>query len=334
MRPAAFRTRVTDFFGIRHPIVCGGLMWLADANYVAAVANAGCMGFITAWSFPDPDEFRRQVRRCKELTGGKPFGVNISVSRRPGVMEALKPHVAITVEEGVRFVETSGSSPAPILPQLKAAGIKVMHKVPAYRYAQTAVREGADAVAIVGAECGGHPGYQMIGTIVQAAHAAKFDVPVVIGGGVGTGRQLAGLLAAGADGVILGSRMVVAEEIWAHPDYKKRVVDGDGTDSVVVMSSFKLNHRVLDNAAARKVLEMEAAGLKEVAPYQPLIAGTEVRKAYETGDWSTGMIDYGQAMAFADAVEPAEAIIDGLVDDAVAAASRLEAMRVEHETGR
>lgn len=328
MRDQLFKTRITEFFGIRHPILCGGLMWLADGRYVAAVVNAGAMGFITAWSFPDPDEFRRQIRLCRELTGGKPFGVNISVSRRPGVMEMLKPHVKIAIDEGIRFVETSGSSPAPILPQLRDAGIKVIHKVPALRYAMTAIREGVDAVALVGAECGGHPGFQMIGTVVQAAHAANLEVPVVVGGGVGTGRQVAGLLAMGADGVILGTRMIVAEEIWAHADYKRRVVEGDGTDSVVVMSTFKLNHRVIDNEAARQVLALEKAGITDIAAYQPLIAGTEVRKAYESGDWSTGMIDYGQAVAFAKKIEPAETIIDGLIDDAARALRRLAGLNV------
>ncbi|MEM1250362.1 MAG: ATP-binding protein [Acidobacteriota bacterium] len=138
MRDAIVQTRITEFFGIRHPIVCGGLMWLADARYVAAVVNAGGMGFITAWSFRDPEAFRDQVRLAKELTGSTNFGVNISVSRRPGVNEMLKPHVEITREEGVRFVETSGSSPAHLLPLLKEAGIRVMHKVPSVRYAETA----------------------------------------------------------------------------------------------------------------------------------------------------------------------------------------------------
>lgn len=323
MREAFARTRITDFFGIRHPIVCGGLLWLADARYVAAVVNAGGMGFITAWSFPDPKDFRRELLKAKELTGGKPFGVNISVSRRPGINEMLAPHVDLTIAEGVRFVETSGSSPAHLLPRLHDAGIKVIHKVPSVRYALTAEREGADAVAVVGAECGGHPGYQMIGTMVQAGLASReLKVPVLLGGGIGTGRQILGALAMGADGVLLGSRMIVASEIWAHPAYKQRVVEGTGDDTVVVMSSFKLHHRVLPNLAAEQVLALEAAGDKDIAHYQALISGQAVRKAYETGDWSQGMIDYGQAVAFANEVKPVEAIFDELVDDCVAARRR------------
>jgi len=335
MRDPLFRTAITEFFGIRHPILCGGLMWLADGRYVAAVVNAGGMGFITALSFPDPEAFRDQIRLCRDLTGGKPFGVNISVSRRPGVNERLQPHVAIAIEEGVRFVETSGSSPAPILARLHEAGVKVMHKVPAVRYALAAQREGVDAVAVVGAECGGHPGYMMIGTMVQAALASRqIEVPLVIGGGIGTGRQVLGALAMGADGVLLGSRMIAAEEIWAHRRYKERVVAGDGTDSRVVMQLFKGHHRVLDNEAAQAVAALEAQGVTDFAAYRDLVAGEKVRGAYESGDFSQGMIDYGQSVAFVDGIEPVETIFDSLIDDAAAARARLDGLWADRADAR
>lgn len=325
MRDPVVNTRITEFFGIRHPIVCGGLMWLADANYVAAVVNAGGMGFITAWSFPDPRDFEREVLKAKEKTEGRPFGVNISVSRRPGVNEMLEPHLDITIREQVPFVETSGSSPAHILGPLHDAGIKVMHKVPSVRYALTAQREGVDAVAVVGAECGGHPGYQMTGTIVQAGLASEqIKVPLVIGGGIGTGRQILGTLAMGADGVLMGSRMLVASEIWAHETYKRRVAEGSGEDSVVVMSTFKRHHRVLRNEAAEKVLAMEATGDQNIDSYVDLIAGKHVRHAYATGDFSGGMIDFGQAVSFANEIKPVEAIFDELIDDFAAARGRLD----------
>ncbi len=334
MRDAFVKTRITEFFGIRHPIVCGGLLWLADARYVAAVVNAGGMGFITAWSFRDPDAFREQIRIAKELTGGKPFGVNISVSRRPGVNEMLKPHVDITCEEGIQFVETSGSSPSHILPQLHEAGIKVMHKVPSVRYALTAQREGVDAIAVVGAECGGHPGYMMTGAMVQAALASQqITLPLCIGGGIGTGRQILGALAMGADGVLMGSRMLVAEEMWSHDDYKRRVAEGTGDDSVIVMGSFKRHHRVLRNEAAEKVLGLEAEGVTDIEQYTGLIDGMEVRKAYETGDYSTGMIDFGQAVHFANEIKPVDAIFDELIDDYLAAQSRLSKLKEANHAG-
>ena len=329
MRDPIFSTRITKLFDIRHPILCGGMLHLSDARYVAAVVNAGGMGFIGAWNFPDPGEFLSEVRMCRELTEGKPFGVNISVSRRPGVNELLKPHVDIVIREGVKYVETSGSSPAHILGPLQGAGVKVIHKVPSVRYALTAQREGVDAITVVGAECGGHPGYMMTGTMVQAGLAAEqISVPLVLAGGIGTGRQIVGALAMGADGVLLGSRMLVAEELRSHPRYKQRVIEGRGEDSCIVMASFKRHHRVLHNDAAEKVLEMEAAGIKDIDAYTGLISGTQVRKAYETGDYSIGMLDYGQAVAFAKEIKPVEAIFDDLIDGMIAARHRFSTLMV------
>lgn len=324
MRPQIVRSRITEMFGIRHPILCGGMLHLSNAEYVAAVVNAGGMGFIGAWNFPDPEEFRSEVRRCRELTDGKPFGVNISVSRRPGVNEMLKPHVGIVVTEGIQFVETSGSSPAPILQQLHDGGVKVIHKVPSVRYALTAQREGVDAVTIVGAECGGHPGYMMTGTMVQAPLAAReLDIPWALAGGIGTGSQIMAALAMGADAVLLGSRMLAAKEIPSHPDYKQRIVEGSGEDSCIVMSRFNLHHRVLNNEAAQSVLEMERKGIDEIESYKDLISGENVRRAYVTGDYSIGMLDYGQSVSFIRAQESVEQIYDDLMDDFVESANRL-----------
>lgn len=329
MRSAQFRTRITELFGIRHPIVCGGLMWLADARYVAAVVNAGGMGFITAVTFPDPERFRDELRLCRELTGGKPFGVNISMSSQPDRLDRSLPHVKVLCEEGVRFVETAGSRPEILLPHLKDAGITVMHKVPALRYAVSADRtEGIDALCLIGAEAGGHPGTYMVGTMVQAALAPRrLTKPLVVGGGFGTGSQLVAALAMGADAVLLGSRMCVAEEIGAHDAYKRRLVAGDGTESRVVMQTFRGHHRVLDNESARAVLALEATGNSDFEAYRPHVDGQVVRAAYDSGDTRTGMIDWGQSVAFADAIEPVEAIFDRILDDAGEALRTLERVR-------
>jgi NAD(P)H-dependent flavin oxidoreductase YrpB (nitropropane dioxygenase family) len=139
VRPQLFRTRITDLFEIRHPILCGGLIWLADAAYVAAVVNAGGMGFITALSFPDGAErFREEVRKCRSLTAGKPFGVSLALSGRPNVNERLFPYINVIREEKVAFVETSGGNPSQFVGSLKEAGCIVIHKVPAVRYALSA----------------------------------------------------------------------------------------------------------------------------------------------------------------------------------------------------
>ena len=215
------------------------------------------------------------------------------------------------------------------MPLLKQAGIKVLHKVPAVRYAQSAARLGVDAVIIVGNDCGGHPGIYGIGSIVQAAHAAQvIDLPIIIGGGIGTGRQLAAVLAMGADAVLMGTRMLVTEELWIHHAAKDLVVNGDGTESVVVKKAIRDHHRVYRNASAEAALALDDAKVTDFEHYRPHVMGALAHQAYVTGDTRTGMLDYGPAAVFADAIESAETIFDRLIDDACAARQRLAALEV------
>ena len=330
MRPARFRTRITELLGIRHPILAGGMgPQVSDARYVAAVVNAGGMGFIVGAGFPDPAAFRAQLTQCHELTEGKPFGVNLYISRQAGGVDRVKRHIDILVEEGVACVETAGASPEAVVPLLKQAGIKVLHKVPAVRYALSAARLGVDAVIIVGNDCGGHPGVYGISSMVQAAHAAQVvDLPVVIAGGIGSGRQLAAVLAMGADAVLMGTRMLVSEELWIHRAAKELVVRGDGTESVVVKKAIRDHHRVFRNASAEAALALDDAKVTDFEQYRPHVMGALAHQAYVSGDTSTGMLDYGPAAVFADAVESAEAIFDRFIDDADAASQRLGSLHV------
>jgi len=307
-------------------------MWLGDGRYVAAVVNAGGMGFITALAFPDPEEFRRQIHICRNATGEKPFGVNISVPRRPGYKERVARHIDITIEEQVRFVETAGGSPDWFIDRLKAAGCVVIHKVPGIKYLASAERLGVDAVSLIGAEAGGHPGIVLMGTMVQGAQLREAtSLPCVIGGGIGTGRQLVAALALGADGVLMGSRMLASTEMWSHPDYKRRVVSGDGTDSRLCMLTFKDTHRVLANETSSAVAALEAAGVKDIEQYREHIDGRVARRAYETGDFSRGMIDYGQAVAFVEEIESVEAIFDRIIDDARRSLAWIDEATVERQ---
>jgi nitronate monooxygenase len=296
---------------------------------VAAVVNAGGMGFIVGAGFPEPAEFRSQLAQCRELTEGKPFGVNLYISRQEGGVDRVRRQIDIlTTEGGVACVETAGASPEPVIPLLKQAGIKVLHKVPAVRYAQSAARLGVDGVIVVGNDCGGHPGIYGISSMVQAAHAAQvLDLPLVIGGGIGTGSQLAAVLAMGGDAVLLGTRLLVTEELWIHPEAKQRVVRGDGTESVIVKKCLRDHHRVLRNDSAEAVLALDDQGVTDFERYRPHVMGALAHQAYVSGDLRTGMLDYGPAAVFADAVESAETIIDGLIDGARAAIARVHQLQ-------
>lgn len=323
-----FRTRITELFGIRHPVLAGGLMWLADAPYVAAVVNAGGMGFITSRSFATVSAFRAELALCRGLTGGKPFGVNLSTSRHTAV--PLTDYLASALDEGVRHFETAGRAPADeLIAAIRKAGAIVIHKVPLLRHALTAERLGVDAVTLVGMECGGHPGANtdvpaMLGGAIAAE---RLRIPYAIGGGIGTGRQLLAALALGADAVTIGTRFLTGTELSAHSAFKQRMVEAAEEDSVVAFAGNQRlggAWRVLANATASEVRRREKTGMSEHADFADLTVGTLSRDAaYRGGNTDKGMLSMGPSICFADRIEPIGAIMDRLIADAVSSRARL-----------
>ncbi len=323
-----FRTRITELFGIRLPVVASGLMWLANADYVGAAVNAGLMGFMTAASLPDPEALRAEIRRCREITQGRPFGVNVGVRAGEKDEERVRRVLDVVIGEGVRFVETYGHNPEAHIPRLHDAGIKVLHKVPSVRFARKAQSVGVDAVTVIGAEAGGHPGTDPIGTMMQAALAARdIGIPLLIAGGIGTGAQLVAALAMGADGVAIGTRFLVAEEIWAHRAYKERLVAADETHTALILQSLKKTQRALANEKAKIVKQLEREHGGDIDVLMPHITGKLGRKAYETGEFEGAVLSLGQSVAFADRVEPLAVIVARLEDEARSALKRLDSLK-------
>ena len=164
----------------------------------------------------------------------------------------------------------------------------------------------------------------MIGTMVQGAVVPQeLDVPVVLAGGMGTGRQLVACLALGAHGMLVATRMVVAAEIWAHENYKKRLSELGPSDTKIIMSIFGDNSRVIGNRSSEAVLSLEAEGNKDYEAYRPYVQGNLQRKAYVDGDWTRGTMSIGQSVAFAGEIEPVGTIIDGIIDEATVVRERL-----------
>lgn len=325
MTDPVFDTPLTRHFGIRLPIVAGGLMWLSDAAYVAAGARAGIMSFLTAASFREPGALAREIARCRDLAGGAPFGVNVSMLPKLVEGESIADTFRLIADEGVRFVETSGRNPEAFLPILKDAGITVLHKVPSLRHAIKAQAVGVDMVSIVGAECGGHPGLEMIGTMVNMALAERrLTIPWLIGGGIGAGSQIIAALAAGAAGVVIGTRFLVADEIWAHPAYKAALINASERDTALTMQTQRNTIRTLRNETTDIVARMESenpAGTIEAL--LPHVAGAIGRRAYETGDVSRGMLSAGQSLGLIDGTAPLAEIVAQLESGALRALSRL-----------
>jgi len=324
-----FKTRITDLYGIRLPVVASGLMWLADPVYVAAVARAGLIGFMTAASFPDVKALREGIRRCRELSEGKPFGVNIMIRVSRDGTDRVNPLIDAAIEEGVKFVETAGNNPEAYIRRLKDAGITVLHKVPGVlRYVKKAESLGADAVTVIGFEAGGHPGIEPVGSIVAGVAAARaVKIPVILAGGIGTGEQLVAALALGAEGVAMGTRFLVSEEIWAHRQYKERLVAAAETDTTLLLQSMRNTQRALKTQHVAMIQQLEKAEPVDTAAILPHIMGTVGRKAYETGDVEKAMLSCGQGVVFADKIEPLAAIVDRIEAEARTAMGRLQSLQ-------
>lgn len=299
-------------------------MWVSKHRFVASVARAGGIAFMTPRSYPDDAAFRDGLRKCRDLCEGKPFGVNLYVSSRPAENAILLEMAETLIAEGVRYVETAGGSPAEILPILKDSGVTVMHKATTLRHAAKAVDAGADAIALVGTECGGHPGMAGLTTLVLAARASeRFDVPLVVGGGIGTGGQVAGLLAMGADGVLLGSRAMTVAESCIHDTYRDHLLQCDETATMLVMQSVNNPFRCLINSSALKVAEIEREHPGKFNLFKEHASGEACRLAYESGNFEHGILSLGPSIAFSHQRETMEQLFDQLMSDAEASLTRL-----------
>ena len=293
-RQPPMRTRVTDLLGIDYPIVQGGMMWYGRAELASAVSNAGGLGILTALTQPTPDDLRKEILRTREMTD-RPFGVNLTV------LPSINPppyaeYLEAALENGVRIMETAGSSPRPYLPRIKSAGAKVLHKCTSVRHALAAERDGVDIVSIDGFECAGHPGEDHVGGLVLIpAAAAALSIPIIASGGIGDGRGLAAALMLGAEGVNMGTRFCATAEAPAHPAIKQAMVDAGECDTSVVFRSYRNSARVLTNAIARQVLSAEAKG----APFEdvrPLVSGARGRAVLESGEFDDALVWGGQVV--------------------------------------
>lgn len=319
-------TALTRLFGTQLPIVAGGLMWLANADYVAAAAKAGIIGFITAASFSDTALLRAEIRRCREMIGDLPFGVNISMIPKLLDGDRTEEVFRVVADEGVRFIETSGRSPEAYLPIARSADIKVLHKVASLRHAIKAQDLGVDAVAIVGAECGGHPGTEMIGSFVNAGLAgSRLSIPWLIGGGVGNGGQIAAILAMGGSGAVIGTRFLVADEIWAHRDYKQALINATENDTVLGMHTIRNTVRALANETMHELRLLEEANPNvTIDQLMPLISGQIGRTAYETGDIRRGVLSVGQSLGSITKSAPLHDIVASLRCELIEALTRAQ----------
>jgi nitronate monooxygenase len=287
------KTRFTETFSITHPIVMGGMHWIGRAELVAAVANAGALGFVTALTQPSPEALLKEVERTRALTD-KPFGINLTLL--PTIL--LVPYEAYCqaiIASGVKIVETAGSNPEPYLPAFKQAGIKVVHKCTSVRHALKAEKIGVDAISIDGFECAGHPGEDDIpGLVLIPAAADKISIPMIASGGFADGRGLVAALALGADGINMGTRFMATKEAPIHENVKRKIVEHDELDTNLILRSLHNTARVAKNTISDQVVAIEARGNAKFEDVKELVAGIRGRAVLEKGDpeggiWSASM---------------------------------------------
>lgn len=310
------KTRVTDLLGIQHPIIQPGMHHVGYAELAAAVSNAGGLGIITALTQPTPDDLAREIERCRTMTD-KPFGVNVTFL--PAVVPPdYAGFMDVIVDSGVKIVETAGNNPERWMPQLKGAGIKVVHKCTAVRFAIKAESIGCDAVSVDGFECAGHPGEYDIPNLILLRRAAdELKIPIIASGGMSDGRSLVAALALGAEGVSMGTRFLCTQEAPVHDNVKQAIIAATELDTRLIMRPLRNTERVLNNAGVEKLLAVEKqkgseVEFKDIAPWVAGVYPRVMRNGeMDAGGWSCGLV-----AGLIDDIPTVQELIDTIMRDA------------------
>ena len=310
------KTRITQLFGIEHPIIQGGMHHVGLAELASAVSNAGGLGMITGLTQRTPELLAREIVRCRAMTD-KPFGVNltflpsVNLPDYPGYVKAI-------IDGGVKVVETAGNNPQKWLPALKDAGVKVIHKCTSVRHALKAQAIGCDAVSVDGFECGGHPGEDDVPNFILLPRAAQeLKIPFVASGGMADGRSLVAALALGAEGINMGTRFIATQEAPVHDNVKQAIVAASELDTRLVMRPLRNTERVLINAAVERLLikERELGAAITFEDILPEVAGV-YPKIMQSGDMQAGAWSCGMVAGLIHDVPTVQQLIDRIMAEA------------------
>ncbi|WGD37889.1 nitronate monooxygenase [Lysinibacter sp. HNR] len=314
-------TPFTTEFGIRHPVVQGGMMWVGRAELAAAVSEAGGLGIITALTQPTPADLVKEIERARALTD-KPLGVNLTIlpSITPPPYDEYRRAI---IDAGITIVETAGANPEPHMEMFKEHGVKIIHKCTSVRHALKAQRVGVDAVSIDGFECAGHPGEDDVpGLVLIPAATEKLSIPVIASGGFANGQGLAAALALGADGINMGTRFMCTEESPVAHEVKQCIVEATERDTELIFRPLKNTARVASNSVSREVVSILAAG-GEFPDVRDLVAGSRGRKVFEEGDLEAGIWSVGMVQGLIHDIPSAGEVVRRTVAEAVTEIDRI-----------
>ncbi len=310
-----FKTRVTEMLHLKYPIFCGNMMNISYPEFAAACSNSGALGIMASVMFRKPEPLREALRELMSLTD-RPFAVNLNL------FPMLKPVkqidlVKTMIEEGVKIIETSGhQAPEKYIPLFKKNDITWIHKCAGVRYAKKAASLGADIVEVVGWENGGATGKFDIGTLVLTpATVDAIDIPVVGGGGISDGRGLVAILALGAEGGLIGTRLLTTKECPIHENLKQALLSATIYDTSIIMRTIGATHRVWSNKAAQRVLEIEASKGDQSEIFNAA-AGAKSKLMYEEGDLTAGIIACGQGVGLINDIPTVKELIERIMKEA------------------
>ena len=310
-----FKTRFTEMFGVKHPVTCGGMTRVGTAELIAAVANAGALGFVTALTPGSPEKLAKELKKTYDMTD-KPFGVNLTI------LPTINPvpydeYRQVICESGVQVVETAGNNPQPHLPSFRAAGIKVIHKCTTARHAVKAQSIGVDCVSIDGLECAGHPGEDDVGGLILfPATADKITVPLIASGGIADARGLVAALALGCDGVNMGTRFMATKEAPIHQKVKEAIVANDERGTNLIFRTMHNTARVAKNAVSDEVVAIERRGNAKFEDVKDLVAGTRGARVYDSGDTDAGIWSAGQTQGLIHDIPSCKELMDTMMAEA------------------
>lgn len=296
---------LSQLLGIRYPIIQGAMAWVSDSKLVAAVCNAGATGVIASGG-RTTDWVRAEIRKTKKLTE-KPFGVNLMLMA-PNCDEVLQ----VMIEEKVAFATLGAGNPVPYFERIHEAGMKAIPVVPNLKLALRVEKAGADAIVIEGMEAGGHIGSLTTMALMTNVIPAV-SIPVVVAGGIATGRGIAAAILMGASGVQIGSRFLVTDECSLHAKAKQRILDATDTDSAVTGFSRGHGVRGLANNFTRKYIELENQGADQET-LNDLATGTSRLAAVE-GDIDQGLVQVGQSLCPLTKIQSVSEVVDELITE-------------------
>jgi nitronate monooxygenase len=323
MESPMLKTTVTEMLGIEYPILAGTMMNITTPEFVAVCSNAGGLGILASAIYKSVDELRDAVQRTNELTD-KPYAVNVNLF--PALMPTdQKAYIEAMLDEGVKIIETSGhQAPEEYLPIFRSSNITWIHKCAGVRYAKKAATLGADIIEVVGYENGGATGVLDVGTLVMTPSAVDaVDTPIVAGGGVSDGRGLLALLALGAQGVVIGTRLMATQECPIHDNLKNALVGASEVDTMLIMRSLHNTHRVWSNTAAKRVLELESGAPGDPSEIFSAAAGAKAKEMYDDGVLDVGVVSCGQGVGLLHDIPTVRNLFEQMAAEAESIAGKL-----------